>query len=99
MTVYVDTMKAPFGRMIMCHMFADTDEELHAMAAKIGVQRKWHQRPPAASWSHYDVCQSKRALAIKHGAVEMQYGRELVEWVRAKEDREFMRDVLGYGPD
>ena len=44
MPVYVDNMKAQFGRMIMCHMVADTDEELHAMAAKIGVQRKWHQK-------------------------------------------------------
>ena len=44
MTVYVDNMQAPFGRMKMCHMVADTSEELLAMADKIGVQRKWLQK-------------------------------------------------------
>jgi hypothetical protein len=34
-------MRAPFGRMIMCHMFADTTEELNDMADKIGVAGKW----------------------------------------------------------
>lgn len=69
MTVYVDDMKATFkpshrpGRTyVMSHMIADTDEELHAMAAAIGVARKWHQG------DHYDITQSKRALAIKLGA-------------------------------
>jgi len=69
MTVYVDDMRAPFGRMIMCHMIADTDDELHAMADKIGVARHWWQSPPKASGSHYDIALSKRALAIKCGAV------------------------------
>ena len=69
MTVYVDDMRANFGRMIMCHMIADSDDELHAMADKIGVARRWWQRPPAASSSHYDIALSKRSLAIEHGAV------------------------------
>lgn len=72
MTVYVDSMRAKFGRMVMCHMLADTDEELHAMAAKIGVARRWHQAPPKTD-SHYDIALSKRALAVKDGAVEITW--------------------------
>lgn len=70
MTVYVDDMKAGYGRMVMCHMLADTDEELHAMADLIGVARKWHQAPPEHD-SHYDIALSKRALAVRNGAQEI----------------------------
>ena len=74
MTVYVDDMHlsemGQFGRMKMCHMIADTDEELHAMAARIGVARRWFQKP--GTWSrHYDIAMSKRALAVAAGAVEV----------------------------
>lgn len=68
MTVYVDDMRAPFGRMVMCHMVADSDEELHDMARRIGVARKWHQAPPRHD-SHYDIAQSKKKLAVMSGAV------------------------------
>jgi len=70
MPVYVDDMRARFGRMIMCHMLADTDSELHAMAAKIGVARRWHQKA-GTPHSHYDICLSKRAMAVKLGAQEI----------------------------
>lgn len=73
MTVYVDDMKAKFGRMVMCHMLADTDEELHAMAARIGVARRWWQSPEKTSGSHYDIALSKRALAVAAGAVEITW--------------------------
>jgi len=69
--VYVDDMKAPYRGMLMCHMVADSDEELHAMAATIGVQRRWWQSPEKTSGSHYDIAQSKRALAVAAGAVEI----------------------------
>src|SRR3546814_16558072 len=68
MAVYVDDMRAPYGRMVMCHMLADTDQELHAMAARIGVARRWHQKA-GTPHSHYDICLSKRAKAVAAGAV------------------------------
>jgi hypothetical protein len=68
-TVYVDDMRASFGRMIMCHMIADSDAELHAMALRIGVARKWWQSPANTSGSHYDIALSKRSLAIEAGAI------------------------------
>lgn len=68
MPVYVDDMRAPYGRLVMCHMLADTDLELHAMADAIGVARRWWQAPPAHS-SHYDICLSKRARALECGAI------------------------------
>ena len=71
MSVYVDDMQEGFGRMKMCHMIADTDAELHAMAARIGVDRRWHQ--DKASGSHYDIALSKRALAVEGGAIEITW--------------------------
>lgn len=70
MAVYVDDMRAPFGRMRMCHMLADTTEELLAMADKIGVQRRWLQCAGTPK-EHFDIALSKRALAVAAGAVEV----------------------------
>ena len=79
MTVYVDTVQKPYRRMLMCHMVADTLDELHAMADKIGVRRQWFQSH--ASTSHYDICKSKKRLALKYGAVELDR-RKFVEVIR-----------------
>lgn len=68
MSVYVDQPRWRLGRMHMCHMMADTEEELHEMADKIGLKREWFQ--PHATLAHYDICKTKRALALKHGAIE-----------------------------
>lgn len=73
MPVYVDDMRAAFGQMIMCHMVADTEAELHAMADKIGVDRKWYQYPRKSRHPHYDIALSKRALAVAAGAVEITW--------------------------
>lgn len=73
--VYVDNFNAPFRNMIMCHMIADTTEELLAMVDKIGVNRKWIQ--DAGTYSeHFDICQTKKALAVAAGAKEISM-REL----------------------
>lgn len=38
--IYVDEPIHKFGRMIMCHMIADTTEELLSMCDKIDIDRK-----------------------------------------------------------
>ena len=69
MPVYVDDVHHRFGRMIMCHMWADTADELHVMADRIGVARRWFQTPPKASWDHYDVSLGMKAKALAAGAI------------------------------
>jgi len=71
MTVYVDypfdtsvTSQWPYKKA--CHMMsdADTDDELHALAERIGLMREWYQG------DHYDLTVNKRTLAIEYGAVK-----------------------------
>ena len=69
MSVYVDNFQAKYGRMIMSHMMADSLGELHDMADKIGIRRKWFQNNKR--FPHYDICQSKKNSAIKFGAKEI----------------------------
>ena len=86
MSVYVDHYFAAYGRMSMSHMIADTLEELHAMADKIGVARKWFQSH--ATTPHYDVCKSKRELAIKFGAIPVER-RDFVLKMREIRERQY----------
>lgn len=77
MPVYVDRL-TNYGWKLgpSCHMVADTDDELHAMAEKIGLKRSWHQTAPKHSLSHYDLVGSKRRLAVATGAVELNTREE-----------------------
>ncbi|QIH07135.1 MULTISPECIES: DUF4031 domain-containing protein [unclassified Pseudomonas] len=83
MTVYVDDMNATFGRMKMCHMFADSTEELLAMADQIGVKPKWLQKPGTIR-EHFDICLSKRARAVEMGAAEISYPDDVAELMRKR---------------
>lgn len=77
MTVYVDDAKIHFRGCLMCHMFADSLDELHAMAAAIGLKRSWFQK--GYSLAHYDVSLRQRALAERRGAVRVDR-----DWVVAR---------------
>jgi len=68
--VYVDDMRAGYGRMVMCHMVADSTGELLAMADRIGVARKWIQAK-GTHREHFDICLAKRKLAVAAGAIEL----------------------------
>jgi len=73
MSVYVD-MLMNHGWILRghkvksCHMTADTPEELHTMAEKIGMKRSWFQ---PKSLPHYDLTTSRRKLALENGAIEI----------------------------
>jgi len=73
--VYVDDMKAVYGRMKMCHMIADSTDELLEMADKIGVRRKWIQNS-GTQREHFDVCLQMKKKAVALGAKEVSQ-REL----------------------
>ena len=66
--VYIDNFFAQYGRMKMCHMIADSEEELHQFAVKIGLKRKWFQN---TNNPHYDVSISYRKKAVAYGAAEV----------------------------
>lgn len=74
MTVYVDEMRhvESVGRyQWWCHLTADTEEELHAAAAAVGMKRTWYQR------GHYDIASRlKRDWVVANGAVQVT-AREL----------------------
>lgn len=72
MTVYVDDIvlfptKISCFKKGSCHLTADTLEELHELAKKIGMKREWFQDHPLAP--HYDLNAVRRVKAIKAGAI------------------------------
>jgi len=81
-SVYVDNMRAKYGRMVMFHMVADSTEELLAMADTIGVARRWLQYPGTPK-EHFDIALGKRELAVKAGAIEIG-NKQLTDIIRGK---------------
>jgi hypothetical protein len=79
-TVYVDRARHRLGRMICCHMVADTAAELHAMAELLGMRRAWFQ---PLSFPHYDISLTRRRVALRLGAVEIDR-RQLARFMRDK---------------
>jgi len=68
--IYVDT---PFDGW--CHMVADSIEELHVFADKLGINRQRFQDKPFRP--HYDLRPRTRRKAVELGAKEVQR-RELM---------------------
>jgi hypothetical protein len=96
--VYVDDASIPArvanGQVVhdsrWLHLFADTQEELHAFAAKLGLRRSDFRlgRPrgdgsPSPHW-HYDLTAGKRQQAIRLGAQPVT-SREAIEIIAARE--------------
>lgn len=83
MAVYVDPLfkTAPttgWGYRRACHLYADSLEELHRFARRLGLRRSWMHD---GSMSHYDLTEGMRTRAIRLGAIA-QKREEAVETMR-----------------
>ena len=81
LTVYVDdwrqraTVRDRTDRW--SHLLADDPEELHAMAAALGIPPRGYQRHRrSAALNHYDVPEALRLRAIELGAVAGDLARD-----------------------
>ena len=104
MTAYVDP-SIEYGELARsrglrqtrwCHLTADTEAELHAFAARLGLRREWYQKrgDDDHRW-HYDLTVGRRVRAVELGAVELTW-REMGELVAS---RRGARRVAGARPD
>jgi len=72
MGVYVDEPIYQRYGMRWCHLTADSGEELHAFAARLGLRRSRFQTKPGRPWvDHYDLTEETRREAVALGAVEV----------------------------
>ena len=99
MTVYLDDWRqaAHLGPVDdrWSHLVADTDEELHAFAERMGMRRAWFQdRPGRPHHAHYDLPERARAEAVANGAVEVTW-RELGRILRDRRGAPSAADLAG----
>ncbi len=65
------------------HLQADSVDELHAFAARLGLARAWFQSRPGRPWNdHYDLTRRGKEQAVALGAVPVTW-REAVRRNRA----------------
>jgi len=74
MAVYVDDAVTLWRGRRWAHLMADTLDELHAFAARLGIPR--HAFQNRTSGAHYDVTAELRELAIALGAVPISRHRD-----------------------
>lgn len=82
--VYVDNAVIPWRGRLWAHLIATDLDELHALAATIGLRRAWFQ--DARRFPHYDVDTEYRERALAAGAIPIT-------------DRRIPDDVLMKRPD
>ncbi len=75
-------MAAPYRGMIMCHMLADSTEELQQMAHDIGVS-KVHIQKAGTPREHFDVCLTMKRKALRLGAQQIT-ARQVVTLMQKK---------------
>jgi len=76
MPAYVDDARIPSRGRIWSHLVADTADELHDAAARLGLRREWAQ--DKGRTLHYDLPEEVRVRAIELGIAIPITWQELV---------------------
>lgn len=66
MAVYVDNAELAWRGKHWCHLVADSVDELHAFAHRLGLKREWFQ--DRTRYPHYDVTVKLKERALDLGA-------------------------------
>jgi hypothetical protein len=100
--IYCDEADIPFLHpetktpMLMSHLVADSLDELHSAAERLGVDRRHFQNKFTP---HYDIAKTKRLLAVKHLGVMIvsrhDMGLLVRQWREAKNCGEVSIKGLG----
>jgi uncharacterized protein DUF4031 len=75
MPVYVDDAHIPSRGRLWSHLVADSADELHEAAERLGLRREWAQ--DRGRTLHYDVPEELRERAIDSGIAVAISWREL----------------------
>jgi hypothetical protein len=67
------------------HLSADTLDELHAFAARLGLRREWFQDHPIMP--HYDLTPGKHARALALGAALVSAREQAIARVLARGEK------------
>lgn len=68
MPVYVDNECISWRGKLWCHLVADSLDELHGFAKRLGLKRGWFQEQ--TRYPHYDVTVQVRERALRLGALD-----------------------------
>ncbi len=94
MAVYVDPImqhggSASFRWTRSCHLYADTLDELHAFAGRIGLKRAWFQ---SGRFPHYDLNEGRHRAAIASKAIQHDRRQAVDMWRRMGWTRQHEKD-------
>lgn len=89
MAVYVDPLVPALRNKLWpwkhsCHLYGDSEDELHQFAGWIGLRRAWFQQHPVLP--HYDLTPNKRRQAVRAGAISVSR-QELHDHLQALRQR------------
>jgi len=55
----------------VCHLTADSEDQLHKFASMLGLRREWFQHGSVKRLPHYDLTSGRRRVAVELGAIQI----------------------------